>query len=241
MIKIARADCPPVLQNASSEGKHYNKKKVVKVLWEMQHEKCCYCEQKIPHEGHLKAVEHFKPQSIFQDLKNDWKNLLLACTQCNGKKSAKFPVELTDESGEPKVIYLKTESGGKPLIIDPSDPNIDPEEHIDFIVDDSEGLHGIVKARCNSNLGLLTIKVVDLTSIFYTKQRRNYYYSLMMEYRNLLKAMDENNDTELESCKRYFRMLISAKGKFAAFVRAFAKSKNLNKRFGIDIPVGAET
>lgn len=56
----------------------------------MQHGKCCYCEQKIPKEGHQKAVEHFKPKSIFKYFINDWDNLLLACPQCNGKKSDKF-------------------------------------------------------------------------------------------------------------------------------------------------------
>ncbi len=242
MIKIDRADCPPVLQKASSEGKHYNKKEVVKVLWEMQHEKCCYCEQKIPQEGHLKAVDHFKPQSIFKDLKNDWKNLLLACAQCNGKKSDKFPVELTDNLDEPKVVYLKRDSDGKPLIVDPSDKDTDPEEHIDFVVDDiNDDTYGMIKEKDNSQLGRITIEETGLASYFYTQKRSTLYLnSLIPNYFSLLRAKKQDFDQIICEQKHLFRMLMSAKGEFAAFVRAFARYRKFDSRFEIDIPVGAE-
>jgi len=243
MIKIDRKDCPEVLQESSSEGTHYNKKEVVKVLWEMQNEKCCYCEQKIPHEGHLKAVEHFKPKSIFKDLKNDWKNLLLACAQCNGKKSAKFPVELTDELGEPKVVYLKRDSDGNPLIIDPSDSDIDPEEHIYFELDDiNDDDCGMIKEKNHSELGRITIKEVGLASLYYTTKRYTFYLgSLNPHYNILLFAKHQGIDHLLEAQKNHFRIWMSARGEFAAFVRAFAKSRKLDSRFEINIPVGSET
>ena len=178
MIKIERCECPDVLEKSPVEGNRYRNKGVVNKLWEMQYGKCCYCEQKIPSEGHSKAVEHFKPKSTFRYLRNDWKNLLLTCPQCNGKKSDKFPVELTDESRETKVIYLQTESDAEPLIIDPSNPNIDPQEHIDFIVDDIDNELGLIIARNNSELGKLTIDVVDLYNKFHTGNRRDSYEDL---------------------------------------------------------------
>ncbi len=241
MIKIERCECPKELGDSPSEGDKYRCKKVVQKLWEMQYGKCCYCEQRIPSEGHSKAVEHFKPKSIFKYLRNDWKNLLLVCPQCNGRKSNRFPVKLTEESGETKVVYIKTESDAKPLIIDPSNPDIDPEEHIDFIVDDADDVYGLIIARDNSKLGQLTIEVVRLYNEFYTDKRRDYYYTLMLEYRNLLMAKQQNNKAMIESCKKGFEMSMSAKGEFAAFVRAFARYKELGRKFGIRIPVGAET
>lgn len=242
MIKIERYECPPVLEDSPSDGDKYRCREVVRNLWEMQREKCCYCEQKIPPEGHSKAVEHFKPKSIFKYLRNDWRNLLLACPQCNGKKSDRFPVELTEESGETKVIYIKTESDAEPLIIDPSNPRIDPEEHIDFIVDDRDDEYGLIIARNNSKLGQQTIDVVGLYLKFYTDKRRNYYIKTLMQYYvTLLMARSQNNDAMVESYKDRFKMSMSAKEEFAAFARAFARDKQLDLRFGINIPVGAET
>ena len=92
MIRIKRQPCPSALEGVSSNANHYNKKEIVKALWDMQHMKCCYCECRIPQDGHLKAVEHFRPKSVYQELKNEWSNLLLACAQCNGKKRDKLPV-----------------------------------------------------------------------------------------------------------------------------------------------------
>ena len=157
-------------------------------------------------------------------------------------KLNRFPVELTEESGETKVVYIKTESDAKPLIIDPSNPGIDPEEHIDFIVDDADDVYGLITARDNSKLGQLTIEVVRLDNEFYTDKRRHYYFNtLMLGYRNLLEARQQDNKVMIESCKKSFEMWMSAKGEFAAFVRAYARYKQLDRRFGINIPVGAET
>lgn len=242
MIKINRSKCPDVLRDSPSEGIHYNKEQVVQALWEMQHGKCCYCEQKLPSEGHLKTVEHFHPQSVFKGLKNDWKNLLLACAQCNGKKSDKFPVELTSDFGKPKVVYLKLESNGESLLIDPSDPEIDPEEHITFIVDDVDDNYGIITVKNNSKLGRYTIDVIDLKNEYYTRKRRDLYVrTLMVFFWNLLSAKEKDDESILQSYKDQFKILMSAKGEFAAFVRAYARYKQLDRRFEISIPVGAET
>lgn len=241
MIKIRRAECPDVLRDSPVKRTNYNKKMVVNTLWEMQHKKCCYCEHYIPAEGHLKAVEHFRPKSIFRFLKNDWKNLLLACAQCNGKKSDKFPVELTDDSGHPKVVYLKTETDAEPLIIDPSHPTIDPEEHIDFVVDDREEACGITFAKNDSKLGHLTIGVIGLSGEYYSKERNYFYRKILLQYYHmLLETKAENDEDMLELYKAKFKLLLSAKGKFAAFARSFARHKKLENRFGIHIPVGGD-
>ena len=95
----------------------------------MQHRKCCYCEKiidlrdKFPDDDNLvngshveKHVEHFRPKGKeeYRHLTNDWNNLLLACNTCNVHKGQKFEV---DECGDP-------------LCIDPSNPDINPEDHL---------------------------------------------------------------------------------------------------------------
>lgn len=243
MIKIERCKCPDALKDSPSQGNKYRCEKVVRSLWKMQHEKCCYCEQIIPSEGHSKAVEHFKPKNIFKYLKNDWKNLLLACPQCNGKKSDKFPVKLTDESNETKVVYLKTESHAEPLIINPSNPEIDPETHIDFNVDMKDvEQYGIIKEKDNSLLGRKTIDVIGLDRVYYTRHRRELFRQLLAMYNTLLTALDQRNNVKIQSYKDDFEMMMSAKSKFAAFVRAFVRYQKMDRPpVGLNIPVGAET
>ncbi len=244
MIKVNRALAPDILKNSPQKGTHYNKQKVVKTLWQMQKGKCCYCEQLIPDEGHSKAVEHFQPKSIFKFLKNDWKNLLLACAQCNGSKSDKFPVELTNDSNNPKVVYLKKSSSkrGKTLLIDPSDPKIDPEDHIDFIVDESnfEEL-GIPKAKNSSKMGRLTIDIVKLHAPFYTKRHRTFIVEeLLSEYFALLHAYHNAQQGILTNKKNIFSTLMAANHEFAAVARAFCRFKKLDgPPFNISIPKGA--
>jgi len=244
MIQIDRSnvECPKTLKGSPKKGTRYNKKSVVKALWKMQHQKCCYCESLIPDEGHLKAVEHFHPKSVFKKKQNDWKNLLLCCAQCNGEKSNKFPTELTDNNKEVKVVYLKKPSQkGKKLIIDPSNPDINPEDHIDFIVDPSDMSYGLAKAKNNSRLGRTTIKVIGLDSCYYTRARYNFFRLLRAEYDALLLSKEQENESLIDVHKNKFVSYMSAKNEFAAFARAFIRRMRLDRNFAIQIPVGAQT
>lgn len=235
MIKIKRGKCPKVLVGSPKTGTHYNKKKVVKELWEMQNHKCCYCESLIPEEGHQKAVEHFQPKSIFKWLKNDWNNLLLACPQCNGKKSNKFPIMLTDNKDESKVLYIKKPTRGKTLLIDPS-KKIDPENHITFIVDDSNSDYGNIKRKNYRRLGKETIQIIGLNGSYYLRERRIWHRILNKVYNNLLEAEDQDNENAVKEECVTFKLYMSAKSKFAAYVREYVRRKEIDKNFDRYIP-----
>ena len=130
MIKIERTDAPGILVPIPGPGsKIYAKYEVRRALSAMQNGKCCYCEKKVdltslfPEDKNLvggsnveKHVEHFRPKGKeeYRNLTNDWRNLLLACSACNVNKGQKFDLDGYDN----------------PLCIDPSDPDIDPEDHI---------------------------------------------------------------------------------------------------------------
>ena len=225
MIKIKRAGCPEVLKDSPSTVKRYNNPTVVATLWQMQHGKCCYCEQTVPDEAHGKEVEHYYPRSDYEELTNDWKNLLLACPHCNGKKSNNFPIDAC----------------GSPLIIDPSGANVDPEDHIAFGVDPEEAGWGMPNVKSDSPLGRTTIDMIGLYRAYYTSQRR-YFHDMVLwpKYEKLREARTGDDPVKWETARNDFAKLLSANGRFAAYARAFARHKRVDTRFGINIPVGSE-
>lgn len=234
MIAINRAACPEILKDAKPKSKRYKNRKVVETLWNMQHGKCCYCEQKIPSHGHSKAVDHFKAQSIFTYKTNQWDNLLLACAQCNGKKSNKFPIMLTEKKSEPKVIYLTKAKKGKAAIIDPSD--INPEDHITFEVDDSSNDLGNILERQHSLLGKTTIDVVGLSGEHYKRERCSYLHTLSIMHWNMIKAKNDINVKQLAASEQQFQLYLDSNSEYAGLVRTYARKKKLDKNFGLVIP-----
>ena len=223
MIKIKRRARPPVLEGATPTGEHYKNPEVVRTLFDMQYEKCCYCEQKVPEQGHGRAVEHYRPKSKGQypHLKNVWENLLLACSMCNGKKSNRFP----------------TDDQGNPLVIDPSDPDLDPEDHIDFIVDDTHALFGQILPKANSMIGSKTIETIGLYQEYYRQMRMIHCKELFLNYLDIVSASD-NASRRANIIK--FESLMSANSKFAAFARKFAREKQLDIKHRVRIPEGFE-
>ena len=238
MINIKRTKCPKSLKDSPTQGKKFCDKSVVKAVWKMQSEKCCYCERLIPEDGHLKAVEHFKPQDKYNHLKNDWDNLLLACSQCNGKKSNKFPTMLTNNPNETKVIYNDIDEQSPNLIIDPTNEKINPEDHLTYCFDDTDDLIFCkIKAKNKSNLGEKTITTIKLDDIFLRKELIQYYLNTIeAEYRNLLIAKHAKNNGGIRRSLDIFDSYMNKNSQFAGFVREFARGKKLDKNFEIKIP-----
>lgn len=234
MIVIKRGPVPEKLKTGKSKAtKKYSAHDVVTALHKMQHGKCCYCERKISDEGHEKAVEHFHPQSIFVNLVNDWANLLLACAQCNGKKSDEFPVVLSTNAKAPKVLYLRRPARKRRLLIDPSDPkDDDPERHLAFVVDDSDAERGLVKPRSNSERGRATIDVTGIYRTCYVQARRRHLYKIMNKYVQLLEAYEDGDEEMVEVWFNSIRQATNAPAPYAALTREFFRVKKIKERFG---------
>lgn len=209
-------------------------------LWEMQYGKCCYCERRLPDKGHLKAVDHFAPKAIFKGLRNEWTNLLLACAQCNGQKSDRFPVILSSHDQEDKVLYVTAPEPGAPAIIDPS--SVDPEAHIDFDFTGAEWQEqfGVVMAKGGSVIGDETIKTVGLHSEFYANLRWDHYSKVVqVHYINLLQAVRDKHALRISAQRAMFESLMGPETEFAGFVRAFARFKKLDgPKVKLTIPGG---
>lgn len=240
MIFIERVNCPAALEGRSAAGDHYNKPAVVHALWDMQHGKCCYCERRLPAKGHLKAVEHFAPKAIFKGRRNEWANLLLSCSQCNGKKSDKFPVILSDEQNEDKVLYVKHKHAGEAAIIDPS--CVDPEEHLEFDFSGQEWRDkwGTVRARNGSILGKETITTIGLDEPFYSRLSYDHYTKILRTYyTNLLQALRDGNQLTIKGQKDAFELLMAPQTELAGFARAYARMKRLEEDpINLEIPGG---
>ncbi|OQY45396.1 MAG: hypothetical protein B6247_29010 [Candidatus Parabeggiatoa sp. nov. 2] len=154
--------CHKKIQEALIQKNHHhfssyyygNKDKVRQVLEALYDYKCAYCETNTT-AGATLQVDHYRPKNKIQEESNhtgyywlgyEWSNLMLICSQCNGKsaKSNKFPIAPTgirvttpplDNQGELNKALCRADSQ---LLLDEKalllNPEIDkPEEHLVFL------------------------------------------------------------------------------------------------------------
>ncbi|MCX4246078.1 HNH endonuclease family protein [Paraliomyxa miuraensis] len=150
MIRIHRTPEPPTLgptrterltaaRRARSKGcklEFEGYGEVKENLFEMQHRKCCYCE-KLEEQAKYRDVEHYRPKANYWWLAWTWENLLFACFECNREhKRDQFP--LVDESA---CLTAEQAPPGneQPLVLDPSDSNLDPLAEIEYRRDKVQG------------------------------------------------------------------------------------------------------
>ncbi|MCX4240842.1 HNH endonuclease family protein [Paraliomyxa miuraensis] len=129
---------------------------VKKALHGRQHRKCAYCERAPGFDG--QPVEHFRPKKLalrrvkgrlvkdherYWWLTWTWSNLLFACTTCNGpkRKGSHFPLESgtvplpapsRPASRSLPAVHFQV-AVERPLLLDPSDCNVDPLEHLRWL------------------------------------------------------------------------------------------------------------
>jgi len=83
-------------------------------LQQIYHDKCCYCESKIPPVA-TPQIEHFRPKAKITGVNDngyywlgyEWSNLLMVCPACNGIKSSKFPLHINN-----RIVNHPTTNGG---------------------------------------------------------------------------------------------------------------------------------
>lgn len=234
MIKIDRnrSECPRLLRGGYRWNNPKCKAEIVEALHIIQHGKCCYCEKKIGKGGQSQAVEHFRPRApeMFPELENEWTNLLHACSCCNGNKSNNFP----------------TDNDGNALLIDPTDIEVDPEDHLEYNVNFEDPNWGRVSAKRlsedgqTSQYGQATIDTIGLDLTRKRHERVNSLRELIRTHLEICEA-EIGQDSEIKRQKiRAFEDMLMANNKHAAFRRSYARAKELDSKLGIRITRGAQ-
>ena len=159
-------------------------------LWDAQHHKCCYCEQKI--KKGRNDVEHYRPKARadrapgcpddhgYWWLAFTWENLLFSCPACNeSAKRCLFPLM----RGDAALVAEEAPPGReRPLLIDPAG-RIHPVKHIRFehglaASADPARLQGrmqwFARPRGRSAWGTWTIRVCRLNEPELLELRRDH-------------------------------------------------------------------
>jgi len=175
--------------------------------------KCFFCESKAEHAGKLQ-IEHYRPKAGLDKednggvsgdgyywLGNEWTNLLLACSACNGKsaKGSRFPIAGKRATAfnpvkNKKLDRSKCIASNSPLIDEIPlilNPEIDnPENYLTFDIDGQ--IHEIPDRY---NKGKTTIHILKLNRGILQKERQKKLNDLINEL-NLIYVYRENIDNK---------------------------------------------
>ena len=164
--------------NAHRVSALYRHREVRKALEELFHDKCAYCESGTT--AGSWDVDHYRPKGRVAErsdhpgyywLAYTWENLYPACTFCNQRrkdaprwddptpldaegKADQFPLEDEADRAMSPEQDLHRE---RPVLLDPCDPNEDPEAHLSY---DSRGQ--IHPRRADDRRAQATIRILHL-------------------------------------------------------------------------------
>jgi len=183
-----------------AQGK-YNHEQTKAALVAMFQGKCAYCESKIDVITYG-AIEHFRPKSKYPELTFAWSNLLLACDRCNdaGHKGDRFPLD----------------GGGNPLLLDPTDPDTNPQAHLDFVWDHKAGLASVYG---RDDRGRTVEEVFDLNGLQDRQSLMDYRSKIVKHLQALLWFAQNNDQAELRTQEAWglLREACQANAEYSAF------------------------
>ena len=212
--------------------KAYKHPNIRRVLTNMFHGKCAYCESKTSHVGAL-DIEHYRPKSSIIEasdhpgywwLVNDWSNFLIACMHCNRKhrtkdgihgKANRFPLKEESTRAYSPNDLLINES---PLILNPCVDQ--PEDH--FVYSDD----GTIMS--DTEKGKTTIVVLGLNRVDLVKRRRE----IIDEIKFLIQTLQEEftntknivNNPTTEGAVRRLQKMTHEEEEFAGLKRQYVSA-----------------
>ena len=181
---------------------------VQKVLNNLYHLKCAYCERKLLDSP--KHIEHYRPKDIYYWLAYSWDNLLLCCGSCNSAKGKRFAtlnskVEYDSESFKnihglgksydriEKPLFENIHGLGKsydevekPLIVNPEQDDV--FKLITFDVDGkidstNDRVHHTIYKACNLNREELIKLRLEIINDF--KNSLEEHFSLFLLHKDI--------------------------------------------------------
>ena len=176
--QLARKAAAGTIGSADFKTTLYSSEEVRVRLWNSQHHKCCFCEQKL--EWKFATVEHFRPKTSVRRadgrrlkpgywwLAYELDNLYFACSNCNSPKSDWFPLEAgASPLAEGELPGSRDE---KPLVLDPGRDI--PEDHLVFIASPAGGFQ--IAPLEGSDRGAETVRRLDLDRDALSDLRNEY-------------------------------------------------------------------
>lgn len=198
-------------------------------LWQAQHKKCCYCEQKIY--KNFNDVDHYRPKASANRLPGclkrhgywwlafHWDNLLFACPICNRMfKNALFPLQ----EGSTSLLAEQPPPGKeRPLLLDPGAANTNPVEHIVFVLDAvGASKHWWARPRHGSQFGARTIEACGLNDWQHREMRRDHFENHVEPLRAALAAAlaaKRRNRSDIHSAFEQALALLKPRMPYVAF------------------------
>ena len=186
---------------ARPDSSKYAHREITEALNAMSYGKCFYCETKLSSD--IQEVDHFVEVAIDHSKAYDWKNLYLACSNCNDKLDHNvIPVE---------------------CVLDPCmDSDEEIQRHITFVDE-------VICPVDASEKGLKTIKKYKLGTDLLNMKRGKWLRNLMRDVINIGKTMHQEGRTELtDEERRYIRHFMSPDQPYSLMCEVFIK-KNLRR------------
>lgn len=173
MIRVRKSVLPPTSLSTTSA---YDGEDVKRQLMEDQYSKCYLCERSCCTDF---QIEHHKSQSQghYPELRQDWNNLFMGCSYCNGKKSDTFD-----------------------NILNPTTTNIEDEiiQHIDFSNKKAVFSSEIDDVSHNETIDLLSRIHNGTQPARKIKEERFFEYALSVVNEFLSRVREyQNNPTEV--------------------------------------------
>jgi uncharacterized protein (TIGR02646 family) len=207
----------------------YGHSSVKDALRKAQHDKCCFCESKVPHIS-PGDVEHFRPKAGYRQgfddplgrpgyywLAYEWTNLYFCCQSCNQRfKRNLFPL---GDPGARAVSHRDDIAREHPLFLDPG--AVDPGLHIGFRKEIAYPIDG-------SPCGAATIESLGLNREELVERRRDDYQAmkLLKETRVLLAMKLEANpasrklSAQLKKIDAFLARHLKDSAQYASMARA---------------------
>lgn len=222
-LERLRSADPATLKGKDFRRTIYGSPPVKTALWEMQHRKCCYCEQEL--ERKHSDVEHFRPKAevVRADgakepgywwLAYRFDNVYFGCRVCNDNKGSRFPLRAgaraLQPEEDPRTVFEDA------LLIDPGFD--DPEQHLTFVWLPGRGY--VIVPLDQSDRGRATQEILDLDRDDLARSRQQYYVKILEPLLERFARAQEKGDQEAKAeIRRQAHSLAAADNRFALLAR----------------------
>jgi uncharacterized protein (TIGR02646 family) len=125
MIRVKKSiSAPSALQTS------YNHQDVCKQLLKDQNDKCYICEQRVVTDY---QVDHLQSKHHYPALKQEWSNLFIACSYCNGRKSDNDNILNPSNHNIEEIIIHQNDFKEKKVLFSSTDNSLEVNKTMELL------------------------------------------------------------------------------------------------------------